>query len=382
MQFPTFIPDVAGLYELSYLSTSGANTYTSPTRKSPGSISINAAEWTGVGVIGGTTATSPQCGTCHDGSPEGDKVTKWSATKHANIFENSMSTYAGLAPEPYLWEFHSVGYNLSASNKGFDDQAALVGFTFPEAGLSFASFTSSYPEVAKLATVQCENCHGPGSQHAGDPLRIAYSSTQAGVCGQCHIQEAEWVNSGHNFVGVEHGSGNYQNSWSGSSAGCLRCHNASGFGTYLEEGEEGLSTALLTNPTADFPGVTCAGCHNPHDATNPAQLRLYGNVTMAIDGSTVNAGKAAVCYTCHDGNYALHETDCDVNGDGSVTSADDDNTTGVATVDGVCSTKYGTAIGRKTGDRGSQQRWDQRPDLGRKLLPLGLVVHPFGGYWK
>lgn len=332
LQFPKFIPDVAGLYVVSFNSTTGnAGATAIPTVKVPGSLSINAADYVGVGTIGGTTPQNPQCATCHGSSPLSgldDMVTEWAETHHAEEFEESMTTYAGLAPEPFLWEFHTVGYNKDVNNDGFDDLASAAGFTFPEEGLTFSEFTSSFPEVAKLANIQCENCHGPGGQHAGDPLRIAFSFSQFGTCGQCHIQEDEWKNSHHNMTGVEHGRGAYQGYWV-TNAGCVRCHNSKGFEAYLEEGEEGL--ADMSGDTGAFPGVTCAACHDPHNATNEHQLRLSGNVTMIADDSTVDAGHAAVCYTCHDGNYAHNETDCDTNADGRA--------------DAICSTNDETAIG-------------------------------------
>jgi hypothetical protein len=332
LQFPKFIPDVAGLYVVSFNSATGNTGATAiPTVKVPGSLSINAAEYAGVGTIGGTSPRNPQCATCHDGSPLSgltDVVSEWSGTVHATKFENSMATYAGLAPEPFLWEFHTVGYDIDAANDGFDDLASENDFTFPEEGLSFSDFASTFPEVAKLANIQCENCHGPGSQHAGDPLRISHSASQFGTCGQCHIQEDEWKNSHHNMTGVVHGSGAYQGFWV-TNAGCVRCHNAKGFEAYLDEGEEGLGD--MSGEAGAFPGATCAACHDPHDAANDHQLRLAGNVTMIIDNSTVDAGKAAVCYTCHDGNYAHDEVDCDTNADGRA--------------DAVCATKDATAIG-------------------------------------
>ena len=333
---------MAGLYTVGFSSTTGNSTSTVTSVKTPGTLNINAAEWVGVGTIGGTTPTTHQCGNCHDGTIQPDKTTEWNATHHADLFEDNIETYAGLAPEPYLWQFHTVGYNADATNSGFDDLARTFDFTFPEEGMTYAEFTSTYPEVAKLANVQCENCHGPGGQHDGDPTRIAYSLSNAGVCGQCHVQETEWKNSAHNMTGVKHGSGGYQSYWLGVA--CERCHSAKGFELFVEEGEEGL-VSLVADAQGGFPGITCAGCHDPHNATNEHQLRLSGNITMAIDGSTVDAGHSAVCYTCHDGNYALNEVDCDVNGDGSATAADDDATAGVATADGVCTTMYGTAIG-------------------------------------
>ena len=67
-----------------------------------------------------------------------------------------------------------------------------------------------YPDLADLANIQCENCHGPGSQHAyslGDTNKIS-KTLASGDCNQCHdapthhIKAAEWYNSRH-AVAVE-----------------------------------------------------------------------------------------------------------------------------------------------------------------------------------
>ncbi len=297
LQMPRFVADVAGTYAVAYSSTSGATT---------GTINVVASEWVGVGTIGGSTAASPQCGACHDGVVQDDQLTGWQATEHASQFEDSMSLYASLSPEPYLLPYHTVGYNTGADNSGFDDLALDYGFEFTSTAITFSQFTSSYPAVAKLANVQCENCHGPGSDHTGDDSQIDFSSSQSGVCGQCHVQEAVWQHSAHNSTGGATGS--YVSTWT-TSSGCVRCHYSEGFIEHVQ-GD------LDRSENHVFPGITCATCHDPHDATNSYQLRVEGNVVMVADGSTVNAGKAAVCYTCHDGFYEYGEDDCDSDQDG------------------------------------------------------------------
>jgi hypothetical protein len=341
LQFPKFVPDVAGLYLLAYTSTSASKS---------GTIWLDAADWVGVGTIAGTSPRSPQCGVCHNGTIEEDTVTPWSETMHASIFQNSISTYAGLAPTPYLWQYHTVGWDTTSTavNGGFDDLVSNADFSFPESGMTWDAFTGSYPNIAKLANIQCENCHGPGSQHSGDPLRISKSFSQAGICGQCHIEETEWANAVHNSTGIVHGAGRYQlTNWRRFT--CVRCHTAKGFVQYVEEGEEGLTDL---SDTGAFPGITCQACHDPHDATNSNQLRLHGDVVMAASETTAHAGKAATCYMCHDGFYSKGEHDCDTDEDGlsGVTSigaiADPDDTV-CETIDDMAThyfrgTHYGT----------------------------------------
>lgn len=317
LQMPSFVPDVEGLYTVSYTSTSAAITTAQTLR-------ISASDYVGVGTVGGTTAVSPQCGNCHDGSVQPDKLTGYQDTVHASVFENDIELYGTLGESPYLWEYHTVGYNTDADNGGFDDLVSDAVFTFPEDGMSFADFVSEEPDLAVLANVQCESCHGPGGEHNGSPTKIDSSVSVSGVCGQCHLQEDAWSNSGHNSTGVVHGSGSYQSSWLG--AGCNRCHTGRGFVNYadaLADGDDeataisGLAAINSATETSTFVGVQCAACHDPHDATNDVQLRRAGEINMIIDDSTVDAGKAATCYTCHDGVYRFGTLSCDDNNDGT-----------------------------------------------------------------
>ncbi|MFH1018838.1 MAG: cytochrome c3 family protein, partial [Pseudomonadota bacterium] len=324
-QMPKFVPDIAGVYVMHYCSTSAGISCATP-----GILAINAARYVGVGTVNGATPTNPECAACHNGTLESDTVTGWSGSIHAGLFQENISTFAAQAPESPLWPFMTVGYDTDAANDGFDDLLAAGGNPFTSDQKTFALFSAAQPEATKLTGVQCENCHGPGSLHSGDPTRTSFSASQFGVCGQCHVEGPQWINSAHNSTGIEHGSGRYQSSWL-TTAHCTRCHTAAGFATYV--GDNNLETNLAAvTETGAFVGVTCAGCHDPHDATNPNQLRTVGNVHMFVDGSTVNAGLAAVCYTCHDGLYTHGSANmCDTNADG-VGDAYCDNTLNNPTV--------------------------------------------------
>ena len=65
------------------------------------------------------------------------------------------------------------------------------------------------PDLAARANIQCENCHGPASQHGATANPdLMGTSLDSGVCGQCHNEpprhprEFEWEVSGHS-----HGDG-------------------------------------------------------------------------------------------------------------------------------------------------------------------------------
>jgi len=238
------------------------------------------------------------CGLCHSGSAYAeDKYTPWTNTAHAHIFTEGINGVASSHYGPSCLPCHTVGYNantnaiVNPNNGGFDDLARLYGWTFPAvlAPTNWAYMEAVYPQVAGLANIQCENCHGPGSQHAnnlGDPNMIS-KTVAAGDCNQCHdapthhIKGAEWSNSRH-AVAVEE-----------TSSSCSRCHTAQGFVNYASD-----------KPAVSVPYevITCAACHEPHDATNPHQLRTMAAVTLMDNKTTITtntAGMGILCMNCH-----------------------------------------------------------------------------------
>ncbi len=67
----------------------------------------------------------------------------------------------------------------------------------------------------------------------------------------------------------------------GGTDGCAACHSGSGYVEWVHEGRPVDALGLPGNnkfvPTAT--NITCAVCHDPHDATNIHQLRSLGNST-------------------------------------------------------------------------------------------------------
>ena len=52
-------------------------------------------------------------------------------------------------------------------------------------------------------------------------------------------------------------------------------------------------------PNTTYEAITCQACHDPHDASNPHQLRMSYNVALS-DGTVVtNAGAGGFCMECH-----------------------------------------------------------------------------------
>ncbi|MBI2341457.1 MAG: hypothetical protein HYU98_01815, partial [Deltaproteobacteria bacterium] len=306
-QIVDFTPDVEGTYTI---------TYSSVTAGIAGStLDITAGNYVGTGTINDATPDSStgQCGACHNGTVEEDMTSEWQETGHSSIFQQVIGYYKSKAPD------------TSADNGGFDDLVSDAGYSFPSAGTTWDDFTTDNSTLTPLTNVQCENCHGPGSIHTG-----TYQKWNSGICAKCHPQESEWKISGHNSTGVIGSAGRYRvnstgggGSWTG--VGCVRCHTGAGFAQEVADEE-------LTAQTSDDIGIQCQACHDSHSvaADTPSggatsisgndstQLRVKGNVIMKDDARTViNAGKAAVCYECHDGNYSYNESDCDSNADGT-----------------------------------------------------------------
>ena len=72
--------------------------------------------------------------------------------------------------------------------------------------------------------IQCENCHGPAADHPTNPPKL--------------------------LINRERGL-------------CLRCHTGLPYPTSARAEIKGI------DPDQHNPGLDCAGCHNPHEATKP-----------------------------------------------------------------------------------------------------------------
>ncbi|MFN3409780.1 MAG: hypothetical protein ACK45B_12340 [Limisphaerales bacterium] len=246
-------------------------------------------------IYGATYMGAQICALCHSGGALPDMMTPWRLTGHATTFTNAIDGHYTSHFNQSCIKCHTVGYDTTpgAVNGGFDDAALAAGWTFPT-NLTVGNYMAMPAAVRAKANVQCENCHGPGSEHAfnlGDTNRIAVSFS-AGDCAQCHDSEPyhlkgqEWLNSQH-AIATRTPTGE-------TRASCVRCHSAMGFTDFVDGVPE-------SQRRTAYEAITCAACHDPHGlANNVALLRSVAPVTL-LDGITTvtNGGKGQLCMQCH-----------------------------------------------------------------------------------
>ena len=278
-----FIPDMVGTFQI------GLTVTTANGMSAEATMYINAANYVGVGTIVGGSADPPECAGCHDGSDQPDKVTPWKGTAHSTMFSNGIDGKIIENGAPFYMasciSCHTTGYDKTSTavNGGFDDRALQYGWKFPDTlrASNWDSMKVNYPDVAKLANIQCESCHGPGSRHSSrkgmNQIAVTWS---AEMCGQCHdapthhAKSLEWENSLHATSTMEGTNIEYMN-----RDPCAQCHTAQGFVDVT------IDAGALHVPYANVQPVNCIGCHDPHSAKNPAQLR--------------RASLADACTGCH-----------------------------------------------------------------------------------
>ena len=175
-------------------------------------------------------------------------------TAHAVAFTDASFVADGGQGNPACLACHTVGYKLP------------TGFV-------------SQPATPLLASVQCENCHGPAANHAANPddtTVIPQVEMAATVCGGCHSAShttytnpptfEEWSASGHSAVVPA-----VLQTMSASAANirtCGVCH--SGSARLAMIGGSDPATTLVNDYNVP---QTCVVCHNPHQVTAyPVQL--------------------------------------------------------------------------------------------------------------
>lgn len=293
-------PDVVGQYKVTatIVTTSSGSTNVSAT--------FNVGTYLGVET----------CALCHSGNSFGtpDIYPSWTTTEHSTMFENGINGVLGSYSVSCI-KCHTTGYDTNASalaDGGFYSVQQQVGWTFPTVltNTNWAAVPDGYPSLKAVANITCENCHGPGSQHANlfgntnastwPALDINYN---AGTCNQCHDAPphhqygTEWLVSAHSgalstAATIPSGAGR---------DACVQCHTAYGFITAVSNS---LSTNTVFAPTnTTYAAIDCQTCHEPHGQTAPTNdshlLRIMTKATLG-DGTVItNAGEGNLCIVCH-----------------------------------------------------------------------------------
>lgn len=220
------------------------------------------------------------CQQCHSGTHE-----NWAETGHAEA-------WAGLQTSDHVASYcepcHSVNQNNTEGNSGYDEVP-----------------------TAKFQDVQCESCHGPGSDHAASPsadnIDSKYAALAEEACAVCHEgghhpYHEQWQESAHNFDPAEAAHG------AGARSYCQPCHSGTGF----VEAYDDEYTDLYAN-AEDKMGITCGVCHDSHSGEHPGQVRTVAAVTLVSNGydsdgetgETIDlGGSGQLCLQCHQARRA------------------------------------------------------------------------------
>lgn len=216
------------------------------------------------------------CAGCHATDEiGGDQHTAWAASAHADAI--SPLVERGVDENDFCLTCHTVGtYGLfadaSLDNGGHDET-----------------------KVERLEGVQCENCHGPGSEHPTVDFGSVDVSMDAAVCGSCHNGTHhptfdEWESSAHaQVVG-----------FAAPRTTCAKCHNGIEAPNYLDDP---LGYTPPAENLSEVSSHTCAVCHDPHGNDNPGNLRDASVTDVILPNSVLveEAGAGRLCMSCHNG---------------------------------------------------------------------------------
>ncbi len=286
-----FTPDVVGAYQVSVVLKNEA-----------GLSSTAVYEFFDAGTFVGVE--NGKCGSCHAA-----KTAEWAKTRHASILTRELDNLndgpngAATHYSESCSRCHTTGWYLpplAAGAGGFYEAKTAAKWVFPtqkQIGDAFAKTSPSNWETApapvkNMGNIQCEQCHGPASEHVKRGAKTMAVSMDNGSCDVCHgggghhIRSLEILNSKHTT------GSSFEEINGPARQACVRCHSAEGFVTFL---------ANPQNPAAwsnEEGSVGCATCHDPHDEKNFAQLRVVGK-PVEIPFEVANVGLSAVCYECH-----------------------------------------------------------------------------------
>jgi hypothetical protein len=232
-------------------------------------------------AVTATYVGSETCSNCH-----ADKATNWGSTKHGQDFSDI--------------EYHGESANKFTMYGGACISCHVIGYNQTEYGGFDPAFAWNSTENEDLLGIGCENCHGPGSEHVGasfeekkntinlikDPYFESCGGTEDAGCHGDHQYGTEdlegWTSSVHAPFEDRADTTLFPSDMNTYCASCKSPSQAVEGATYgnNEKVEK-----------ADWRGVTCADCHDPHpDPANSNEHQLRWEEDL-------------VCDQCHQGTH-------------------------------------------------------------------------------
>ncbi len=139
--------------------------------------------------------------------------------------------------------------------------------------------------------VHCEECHGQGDDHVGDPTNVdMIVDTDSAACGSCHTRDAEnRIAASGGFIKHHEQYDEWLHSPHNGGPGCNDCHDAHA------------SVKFDDDAAGDGNLLSCEGCHIEEAAYNE-----HNGFPTCTDCHMPKATKTAVAFTTYQGDIATH----------------------------------------------------------------------------
>jgi hypothetical protein len=292
-----FEADAVGKYTVGLSITTSAGT-ANTTREFSGNTYI------GVGGVGGIGIEFGTCGQCHTHLTP-DIMDAWRESRHATLFQRGIDgEYPGNFAASRQRTSTTGPVDRDLGSGSFFSLKAETGWEFPASPApgNFQQLVDDHPQLAQVATIGCESCHGAASLH-GDfdfsegTMSVSFTSES---CQSCH--DAPYLPTFHQFRRSGHSapvwSGSFQNrAASNDLQFCARCHDGKSY-AYFVKGKEFDTNAEVFNPTTHV-GVTCETCHDPHAGGMRKAPASSDTLAGGFNYADIQLGAGATCTDCH-----------------------------------------------------------------------------------